>query len=300
MISPRQLFCLLLLSRLSAEMAVPHGGGYGIQPIAAAAASELLCFVFALPVIIYSARGRSLYSHICGKSRAAGIAAGLIAALFSVFIALRTCIYTAEYAQRGLVVGMSGAVLALITAAFAVYAAYKGIEAVARTSLLLLCGAAVVTLAVVLADIPYMRLSYVMQQGYVEQFFPLVLQRLLNCGEYLIFAALLPYVRKHEKGFGACGAVLLYAVSGFAATVLINVFTAAVLGEFCAVTEYPAAAASGLADITLFKRLDGFFCAIWAACSALRCALLVFAAYAVVSSIFCPVRDTQRLKGENA
>ena len=62
----------------------------------------------------------------------------------------------------------------------------------------------------------------------------------------------------------------------------MTVFAGAVLGEFMALAEFPYTAAASLADITLFKRLDGFFSAVWSLCGAFRCSVMLFSAYAII------------------
>lgn len=298
MISPNQLLCLLLLSRFSAEIVFPHGGGFDASSLAALAAAELLRFLAALPVIVYSMNKTSVYGAISQKNRALGIIAGYISAFAVMFLATRSVLFTAEYAQRFLAAGMSGAVLAVLLGIFAVYAAVKGIEAIGRTGLLLAAAAVIISVAVVLADIPHMELRHINGAQYDESFIRQAADYALRGGEYFIFAALLPYISKSKRGMGACGASLIFALCSISGTLLIKLFSMLVLGEVYAITEYPFTAAAGLSDITLFKRLDGFMAAIWATCAGLRSALLLFSGYAMISTVLKPSRGKAALKGE--
>ena len=56
-ISAAQLFCILLLMRISAELVYPTSGGFGGTGLAAALTAEVIRFVVALPVLIYSFKG---------------------------------------------------------------------------------------------------------------------------------------------------------------------------------------------------------------------------------------------------
>jgi len=300
MVSPIQLLCVLLLSRISAEIVFPQQGGFGSSSLAALVLSEVVCFLLALPVIIYSAKGSSFYGAIARKSRALGLVTGFVAAFLMSLIAARTVLFTAEFAQRSIITGMSGAVLAVLLGAFAVYAAFKGIEAISRAGLLFAAAAAILTAVVVLADVSYIELRSFGGMQPAEDMLHLVLERLMHCGEYLAFAAVLPYVRKRERGIGACGAVLIFALCSVTLSVLIDLFSMAVLGGFYGIVEYPFIAASGLADITLFKRLDGFSSAIWAACAALRSALLLYGSYAAIKSSMEQAGSRAVAKGEAA
>lgn len=299
MISPTQLLCILLLSRISSEIVFPSYDSFGGEALITLAASEAVCFLLALPVIVYSAKGNNFYGAAAKKNHALGLVAGYGTAFLTSYLAAHTALHTAEFAQRGLVTGMSGAVLAVLVGAFAVYAAFKGIEAISRAGLLFAAAAVLLTAAIVFADIPHMQLKSFDITPPDTGLIGLTAKRLMRCGEYLVFAAVLPYVRRPERGSGLCAAVLIYALSSLVLTMLLQLFNMAVLGEFYGLTEFPFTAASGLADITLFKRLDGFAAAIWSACAGLRCGLFLFSGYAAIKSVLSH-KAPAPAKGETA
>lgn len=292
MISRSQLFCILLLSRLSAEIALPYSGDFSGAGLLALITAEALRFVLALPILLYSIRGSSLYGAIGGKSRFLGELSGFLAAALLAFLAVRTMFYTAEFAQRTLLGGMSGAVILVMLAVFAVYTAVKGAEALSRAGVLFLAAAGIVTIAVILADIPHIRMREAAGTEYGRLFVRQVVERLFGGGEYLVLAALLPYVKPRENKHGCGGTGLLFALSSVAGAVLLNLFCMGVLGEFYAVAEYPFIAASQLSDIALFKRLDGFAGAVWSLAAALRGALMLFCAYASIREVL-PKKNRQ-------
>ncbi len=291
MISKYQLFCILLLSRLSSEIAFPQMSGYSGTGFAALLTAEGIRLLLALPLFIYSARGRDLYGSVAKKSRALSIFMALIAAFSAVFLAARTVLYTAEYAQRTIITGMSAAVIAVFVAAFAVYMAVKGAEALSRAGVLFLVAAGIITLAVVLADMPHMHMRDISGTDLSDKFWYHVLEQLLRGGEYLVFAALLPFVRE-----GGCGTMLLFSLCSVAGVVLIGIFSMSVLGEFYGIAEYPFTAAAQLSDITLFKRLDGFVAAIWTLAAAFRAGLLACAAYHSVRAVLNIGHSEERSK----
>lgn len=291
MISKYQLFCILLLSRLSSEIVFPQTGGFSGTGFAAILAAEGIRLLLALPLLIYSAKGRNVYGSVAEKSRILSSVMALVAALSAVFLAVRTVFYTAEFAQRSIVTGMSAAVISVIIAAFAVYMAIKGVEAMSRAGVLFLVAAGIVTLAVVLADIPHMRMRNIGSADLSEAFWYHVLEQMLRGGEYLIFAALLPFVRE-----GGCGTMLLFSLCSVAGVVLVGVFTMSVLGEFYGIAEYPLAAAAQLSDVTFFKRLDGIAAAIWTLGGAFRAGLLGSAAYNSLNAVFGTGRTHERSK----
>lgn len=279
LISCYQLFCILLLSRLSSEIVFVNSNGFDSTGFAAALITEALRLLLATPFIIYSLRGRDIYAAAAAKSRVLGAVFGFVAAVYAVYIAVMTVFYTAEFAQRTIVSGMSAAVLGVMIAAFAIYTAGKGAEGAARAGVLFLIVAGIVTAAVIFADIPHMRARDIGGAELSEQMWSQTLGNFKRGGEYLIFAALLPRVKK-----GAGSAVMTYALIAAVGVLLIGVFNMSVLGEYYGRTEYPFIAAAQLADIALFKRLDGFAGAVWTLCAAFKCGLLLHAAYRTLES----------------
>ena len=284
MISSYQLLCVLLLSRIAAELTFPVAGGYDATTLAAAALAEVIRFAAALPVLLYSIKGSSFYAAIARKSRIGGWIIGLAVALMVAVFAVNSAIFTAEFAQRTVLSGMSGAVSALLITAFAIYAAVKGAEAIARSSVLILAGAAVITLISVVAATPHMR-ELTISPEIGTDFFSQVYGRLSRGSEYLIFSALLPHIRREKNALSPAGSVVAFCGISMACVLLIQLFGMAVLGEFYALAEYPFTAAAQLSDIALFKRLDGFTAAVWAAAGAMRCAVYLYAEYAIIAAV---------------
>lgn len=284
-ISAAQLFCILLLMRISAELVYPTSGGFGGTGLAAALTAEVIRFVVALPVLIYSFRGRTFYYAIWRRNRFWGWASATGAAALLGGFTARTVIYSADFAQRILLTNTPKILLALLLVGFAVYAAVRGAEAIARAGALFLAAAAVITLLVILADIPYMQFDRELPDWTTGLFITDLIERLTRSGEYLVFAALLPYVRESgnaKSGTRSGAAGLWYALGGVLSAVLLCVFFGAVLGEYQSMTEYPLAAAASLSDIVLFKRLDGIASAVWLLAAAFRCGVMLFSLVSIL------------------
>lgn len=284
-ISAAQLFCILLLMRISAELVYPTSGGFGGTGLAAALTAEVIRFVVALPVLIYSFRGRAFYYAIWRRNRFWGWASATGAAALLGGFTARTVIYSADFAQRILLTNTPKILLALLLVGFAVYAAVRGAEAIARAGALFLAAAAVITLLVILADIPYMQFDRELPDWTTGLFITDLIERLTRSGEYLVFAALLPYVRESgnaKSGTRSGAAGLWYALGGVLSAVLLCVFFGAVLGEYQSMTEYPLAAAASLSDIVLFKRLDGIASAVCLLAAAFRCGVMLFSLVSIL------------------
>ena len=287
-ISAAQLFCILLLMRISAEVVYPAGSGFGGTGLASALTAELIRFLLALPVLIYSFKGRSFYAAIKRKNRFFGWAAAIGAAFLLGGFTARTVAYSAQFAQRILLTNTPLLLIGLILLGFAVYAAAKGAEALARSGVLFLAAAAVITLLVILADIPYMRFDRELSGWTPALFVGDLIERLTRSGEYLVFAALLPYVRTDGKagsGTRAGAAGMWFALAGVLSAVVLCVFLGVILGEYQTMTEYPFAAAASLSDVILLKRLDGLACALWILAAAFRCGMMLFSAFSVLGEL---------------
>lgn len=87
----------------------------------------------------------------------------------------------------------------------------------------------------ILADIPYMDFGRELPQWSTSLFLTDVVERFCRSGEYLVFAALLPYVRNSNsvdrKKLGAMRISAL-AAAGAVCSALFCVFFGAVLGEY--------------------------------------------------------------------
>lgn len=286
-ISAAQLFCILLLMRVSAELVYPSRGGFGGTGLAAALTAEIARFLIALPVLIYACKGSGFYAAAWRKNRFLGWVTALGAALLLAWFVARTAVYAAGFVHRNMLLKTPEFLIIVLLAGFAAYAAVKGGEALARAGVLFLWAAGIVTVLLILADIPYMEFDRELPEWSTALFITDVIERFCRSGEYLVFAALLPYVRVETRSdrrkLGAAG--FCFAGAAVLCSGLFCVFFGAVLGEYYSMSEYPIAAAGSLADIILFKRLDGAACAVWSLAAAFRMGVMAFAAISVVGEV---------------
>lgn len=285
-ISASQLFCLLLLSRLSVEIVFPRtASAAAVEAISALVISELARFALALPLIVYSFNGDNFHRAVCKKNRFFGWIGALFAALLLTGAALRTLFYTSEFTVKNLLIGGAMWTVFIISVILAVYAAVMGTEALARAGAIVLIAAAIVTVAVILADIPYMRPAAITGGGDFDEFLDELVERFLRGGDYLIFSALLPYVDKKTK-YSAGKCVLLFAMFSTLLSVLICVVNCLVLREMYGLCEYPFIAAASLSDVAFFKRLDGAAASVWILCAVFRSGVMLLAAGKTISEVY--------------
>lgn len=279
-ISTSQLFCILLLSRISAEIVYPQEMDVPfLDSLIAVLISEAVRFLIALPVILYSRKGSNIHYSSWKKSPAIGWIGAVAGALLLVGASVKTLIHAVNFAD--MLTEISGAAVMIAGAVFAIYCAYMGVEAFARSSAIFLVLAGIITVTVYLADIPFMEAVPLRKTDFGDLFSETV-NRFFRGGDYLIFTALLPYVNKKQPG-SAAKTVMIFAGVSTVISVGLSLCSGLVLRGVYA--EYPFTAAASLSDIALFKRLDGVGAAVWSLCALTRSGIMLFSAYAMAKSI---------------
>lgn len=298
-ISASQLFCILMLSRLSAEIVYPRTqSGAAVEAISALVISELARFALALPLIVYSFKGVNIHRSVTRKNRFFGWCGGLFVAALLVGASFRTLFYTAEFTVKSLLIGGVMWSVFLISTVFAVYAAVMGAEALARAGAIFLAAAGLITAVVILADIPYMKISAVTGGGDFDEFLGELTERFLRGGDYLIFAALLPYVnKKNSASSGKCA--LMFGLFSTLTAAGICIVNCLVLRELYGQSRYPFIAAASLADIAFFKRLDGAAAAVWMLCAVFRSGVMLLAAGKTLSEVWNAARESGGVRRES-
>ena len=306
-ISAGQLFCALILSRTAIEIISQNSSSAPKEAILAIIITELIRFLLALPLIIFSFKHDNFHRHLYNKNKLIGWASAAFGALLLIGAAVKTLLHTISFAEKNLLIGTSSWLIFAIAAIFALYAAFSGIEAAARAGAIFLTAAGIVTAIVFLADIPYFTASEIWDVSDNRTLLSDVIYRFSNGGEYLLFAAFLPYINK-KRTDSSGKAAMYFMLFSIIIPIVLCVLNFLVLREFYGLTEYPSAASASLSDIAMFKRLDGFFSAMWALCSALRCGLFLLAAvlvFAAVKRVSAQEQqgsnedtDKARLKGE--
>lgn len=276
-ISAGQLFCMLILSRLAVEIITPNTSTSPREAILAIFLTELARFLLALPLIIFSFKHDNFHRYVYNKSKVWGWISSGFAALLLIGAAVKTLLHTRKFAGNTLFINGNMWLIFAIAAIFAVYAAFMGIEALARSGVLFLVAAGIITAAVFIADIPYYKISDVWNISENSTLLSDIFTRFFNGGDYLIFAALLPYVNKKNANSSGKTA-MFFSVFSVILPIIFCLLNFLILREFYGISEYPSAAAASLSDIALFKRLDGIFAALWTLCAAFRSGIMLLSA----------------------
>lgn len=288
-ISASQLFCMLLVSRLSTEIVYPRtASGTALEAVIALVVSEVIRFLLALPLIIYSFGGSNVHRSVYDRNKVFGWLGAVFSALLLVGAALKTMLDLSQFAVKNLLPGGVIWIVFALAAIFAVYSAFMGTEALARSGAVFLIAAAAITLTVMLADIPFINarsFDSFLNYGGGSSLLGDIIERVMRGGDYLIFAAMLPYVSYNRQGTLGRTAIMFGVFSTLAALLICSV-NCLVLREMYGQTEYPFMAAASLSDISLFKRLDGFAAAIWGLCAAFRSGVLLLSAENAVIEVY--------------
>ena len=296
-ISTSQLFCVLLLSRISAEIIYPNKfSETALETVSVTVISEMIRFLIALPLIIYSFKGGNIHRSVYDKNRFFGWTGAIFSAILLFGAAIRTLLNITRFSVKNL---LSGGVMWLIftlAAAFAVYTAVMGVEALARSGAMFLIAAAIITVVVFVADIPYIHKTSFESFTYfgnTSSLIPDIIEHVMRGGDYLIFAAMLPYTAKNRKS--ALGkTVILFAVISLLITLIICAMNCLVLREMYGQCEFPFTAAASLSDISLFKRLDGFAAAVWSLCAAFRVGAMLLSAKMALTEVYYAKQDCKK------
>ena len=285
-ISAQQLFCIMLLSRITMDAIAPPPAPNGAaEALAVIAATEIARLALASPLIYFSFGKDNFHRYLYSKNRAWGWISAIFAAILLVGAAAKSLVFGSNFAFKNLVGGGAAWIVFAAGIAFALYAAFMGVEALARSGVLFLIAAGIITAAVFLADIPYAKITPMWSEGGFGTFFKDVVRCFSNGGEYLVFAALLPYVNRDDKPNCAGNAVLWFALISALASAAICALNYLVLREMYPLAEYPFIAAASLSDIALFKRLDGLSAAVWGLCAAFRSGLMLLSAWSVIMTV---------------
>ena len=172
-------------------------------------------------------------------------------------------------------VKISAAFLSFAVIAASVYGAFKGVEALARTSTLIfaLTAAVFIFLAFTLfAQTDENNYKPFFYNG-AGSFFDGVLIMLARNSCIPAMAVLLPMVKNNGKGIKKGIAFWCFGV--YASAALIIFLTVGVLGDYLTTQPFPIYTAAGVAGVGVVQRLDSIFLGVWTAGIFLKSALFI-------------------------
>ncbi|MBC8584682.1 spore germination protein [Youxingia wuxianensis] len=167
------------------------------------------------------------------------------------------------------------------------YAAYLGIEAVARMSVTVFIVVLGIILLVLVGLLPEINLVYV-QSPFIGGWKMIVIgciRQITNNMEILLFLLLVPTIRGNGKK-----AYIIWIILGAAMYEILSFFTLTSLGEYSATRLFPFYTAASVAKLSIFGRLDLLHIAVWVFVAFIRTTLYVYGAYLSFRILFPKVK----------
>lgn len=178
---------------------------------------------------------------------------------------------------------ISSAVLSFGVIAASIYGAYKGIEALGRTSGLVLIAILaafiflVCALTVQVDPLNYKPFFYEGAGGTING----VLLMLARNSCIPVLAVLLPFAKGNvKKGIG------WWCVGVYGTTILVILLVVGVLGDYLVTQPFPVYTATSVAQIGIFQRMDAVFLGVWTAGIFIKCALFLYLVSLCVKKIW--------------
>jgi len=277
-ISVAQLFVMLFISRtivnITYSLYIAETSEMW-DNLVSAVISFFLTLLMVVPVYLLYKRSPS-HSILDQGYRAWGKLGAVIAVIYALYFIWVLC-YTLSlfdlFVTDLMNPKISAAVLSFGVIAASVYGAYKGIEALGRTSGLVLIAilAAFVFLVCALtaqADpLNYKPFFYDGAGGTVNG----VLLMLARNSCIPALAILLPFAKGNvKKGIG------WWCAGIYGTTVLVILLVVGVLGDYLATQPFPVYTATSVAQIGIFQRMDAVFLGVWTAGIFIKCALFIY------------------------
>lgn len=263
-ISYKQLAVLMVMSRLFADVVRhdPSGSEYSMQRFTVVILSCVILFLLYLPLLFLAAKhpGESAISLITEKSKVLGWLCGLAIAVTLLISSINAICSMCFYSMGTVFVQASSVLLIILPLLVCALAAWKGIQAIARSGVIF---AAVFVGFLILVglsvwkrfDWSWLYPAFLDEPG---QLFGQVMRQVGESSEMLIFAVLMEHV-----GEKAAYAVYWYIPAVMVLQILMLLVEIIVLGPFLSAAAFPFFTISALSNIVLFQRLDGINVAVW-------------------------------------
>ena len=264
-ISSGQLFTMLTVFRLVimlTEDSLLLGGRNLIDNIVSCGIALAMNFVLVLPVYFLNKQGPG--SNILEKSFSVSrILGGIVCVFYAIYFVGVDCYYLAFFqvlTTNVLDPEVPAWLASFAIMAVAVYAAYKGLEAIARVSgivLVILGLGLVLILGMLVPEIDPQNFPPFFYEG-GEQTFSGMIQFLSRSTGIATMALILPQVSGNRKLGFTVWSFVIYAFMAVTITILVGA-----LGEYSSTQLFPFYAAASMAQAGPFQRVNSAFIGIW-------------------------------------
>lgn len=264
-----QLFCLFLLSRgvLGVAYGVFSQSGNMQATAIASAIGGIVSLLISIPCLCLQG-DRGLLRNGFGR-----VISGFYSFYFFYIICITLTLFTVLRAETS-DIKISLLILPLCITVAAIYGAYKGIEAIARTGVLILF--AVVAAFVLLCISLFSKSSWLnlAPLGSVKVS-DIINETIIIVGEQSCIPAII-FLYPHIKG-NVKQSVVWWIIVLFGCFIALALFIASVLGAYSYAQPFPVYSWARLSSFGVIQRLDSLFSAIWSAGIFVRLALMFWA-----------------------
>ncbi len=286
-ISVLQLVLLLFLSRAFVILTYVPGIGSSVSGAAVLVgniigyAVVMLCF---LPVIVTAKKypERSLMMNLETAWGGVGTFVGILYYLFVVLLASNTLAHFQFFMVNAVFTEANVWAILLPITAVAAYAAYTGIEGIARAGFPIAVGFTIALLFILCSSVPNLQTENIKfpVEGGMGEIALSAYGVVANTMEIPLAYLLLPYCKEKIKR-GMVGLVIGLLLL----TEAVTFFIVAVLGDFAASQTFPFYALASMSELSVFQRLDALHMGIWVFVAFLKLSLLIFSATEILRFI---------------
>ena len=265
LISVSQLFCMLFISRMVVNLTynpLLSGGDSMWDHIVSAGISFVLIFVLFIPIYwLYSRRpGLNLIDDAYFLLGRFGAVVGVVYGLYYLLVCCYTLSLYDLFVSNVMNPRTSLLLLSIAVALSACYGAFKGIEALARTSgiiFFLILASMVFLICALVSEVNPINFTPVFYDG-PEQSVKGVLLMLGRSSCLPALAVLMPLAKGNlKKGF------ITWNTCVYASIALVITVVVGALGDYLKTQMVPIYAAANVAQLGVFQRMDALYIGIW-------------------------------------
>ena len=283
-ISTSQLAVLLAASRLFTEATEFTGRSYSMQHFTVILVSCLILTALYIPLIAASRKyGDSAFGVIASKSRTAGFLCGAVITVILLSAAVSSVCRMTFYTSATVFSEAPTILLAALPLAVCGYAAAKGIQGLARGSVII-AGLFIAFLVFIGISLSGRYDTGWLYPAVIEQpdlFWEQVIRHVGRNSELLVFGVLSGFA-----GEKADRAAYFYIPAVFLLSELMLLAETLSLGPFLGTAAFPFFTISAMSDIVLFQRLDGIDAVMWTLMLIVRVSVIFVCVKTVFGRIF--------------
>ena len=275
-ITAGQLFCILFISRMVVNVTYsPYMAASGemLDQVVSAGLSVVFMALAAVPVLILHKRrpGDTLVDRACALTgRFLGALVTAFYGLYFLFICGYNLSFYSAFVSSAIAPDFSMMFLASAVLLTACYGAFRGIEALARASgiiIVVVAACLVFLIAALLFKLDPLNYTPLLYDG-TDNMWAGVEQMIGRTSCIAFVGMLLPFT----KG-GAQKSFFAWLLSTNITMIILILVIVGALGDYIRTQIYPIYAAASVAELGIFKRVDALFFAVWTSCLFIKVSL---------------------------